>query len=63
VSQPPEFLKVKEVMERLRVSRFTADRLIREGVLRSVRIGRRSIRVVGQSLDEFIATQTRQIAS
>lgn|GEM_PF-5698733 len=63
MSQPPEFLKVKEVMERLRVSRFTADRLIREGVLRSVRIGRRSIRVVGQSLDEFIATQTRQIAS
>jgi excisionase family DNA binding protein len=56
VSLAVEFLTVKEVQDRLRVSRFAVDKMIQNGTLDSLRVGR-SIRVPAASLEAFIATQ------
>lgn len=51
-----EFLTVKEVQERLRVSRCAVTALLKNGSLASIRVGR-SIRVPAASLEAFIAAQ------
>lgn len=56
MSTAHEFLTVREVQDRLRVSRFTVDKMIQNGTLDSIRVGR-SIRVPAASLEAFIAAQ------
>lgn len=57
MSAAVELLTVKEVQEKLRVCRSSVDKLIQQGVLHSIRVGR-SIRVPVHSLDAFITTRT-----
>lgn len=56
MSSTHEFLTVREVQDRLRVSRFAVDKMIQNGTLDSIRIGR-AIRVPAASLEAFIAAQ------
>jgi excisionase family DNA binding protein len=53
-------LTVPEVAERLRVSRRTVERLIRDGRIRSVRIGRRVL-VTEREVGAFVATCARRL--
>ena len=51
-NEDPETLKVREVAAILRCGKNQAYELIRDGQIRSVRIGR-AIRVTREALDEF----------
>ena len=51
-NENPETLKVREVAAILRCGKNQAYELIRDGQIRSVRIGR-AIRVTREALDEF----------
>lgn len=50
-----QMLKTKEVARRLNYSQPHVARLIREGHIKAVRIGRRNYRVVDAEVDRFIA--------
>ena len=50
-----QLLTVKQVAEVLQFHRQTVWRLIKEGRLPCIRLGRRAIRVSRQDLDDFIA--------
>lgn len=52
-------LKVSEVADELRVARSYAYRLIQEGELPVVRIGR-SVRVPREALEEWVRGRTRE---
>ncbi len=54
MSDPIVLLTVPEAAERLRVSRRTVERLIRDGRIRPVRIGRRVL-VTEREVGAFIA--------
>ncbi|SID63459.1 DNA-binding protein [Mycobacteroides abscessus subsp. abscessus] len=51
---PRELLTMKEALERLRVSKATLDRLLRQGRLRKVKIGSRAF-VPEEEISRFIA--------
>ena len=55
-NENPETLKVREVAAILRCGKNQAYELVRDGRIRSVRIGR-AIRVTREALDEFKAGQ------
>lgn len=50
---PPPPLTVKEAAERLRMSQATIRQLIKDGVLRAVKLSQRQTRVLWQSVVEF----------
>lgn len=52
------YLSVQEIASRLRVSRMTAYRLIHEGEMTSVRIGRQ-FRIEETEVDRYIASNTK----
>jgi excisionase family DNA binding protein len=54
-------LTVAEIAEELRVSKMTVYRLIHDGELAHVRVGR-GYRVPQPSFDEYIAVNTYQVA-
>jgi excisionase family DNA binding protein len=56
-----EVLTLDEAAERMRVSRRTVERLIAEGRIRPVRIGR-SVRVTDRELEAFLAGAARRRA-
>lgn len=47
-------LKVTELAEALRVGRSAAYQLVREGEIRSIRVGR-AIRIPAEALDEYLS--------
>ena len=47
--------RVAEVMERLSVSKATVYRLVRDGKLTLVKIGKRGSRITGASVDAFLS--------
>ena len=49
-----EYLHVKEVAKLLAVSEQTIRKLIKDGMLHSVRIGKRGVRVSRISIEEYI---------
>jgi excisionase family DNA binding protein len=51
-----ELLTVAEVADRLRVSRRTVERLMAQGRLRPLKVGRRTL-VTSRELDAFVAHQ------
>jgi excisionase family DNA binding protein len=53
-----QLLTVKEVAERLRVSRMTISRWIKDGSLRSVRVGH-GVRFRPADVEQFIEDSTR----
>lgn len=58
----PEYLKVLEIAEALRVSKMTVYRLVNTGELASVRIGR-SFRVTRAAVDEYLRRNSREPAT
>ena len=52
-------LRVEQIAERLSVSRSMAWKIIDQGQLRSVRIGR-AVRVRPQDLDDYLADPARE---
>ena len=49
-----DYLCVKEVAEMLSVSMQTVYKLVKSGELRSVRVGKRGIRIPRTALDDFV---------
>ncbi|MBR8460745.1 helix-turn-helix domain-containing protein [Burkholderia dolosa] len=47
--------RIAEVMERLSVSKATVYRLVRDGKLTLVKIGKRGSRITGASIDAFLS--------
>jgi excisionase family DNA binding protein len=52
-------LRIEQIAERLSVSRSMAWKIIDQGQLRSVRIGR-AVRVLPQDLDDYLADPARE---
>ncbi len=52
-----DYLRIKEVAERLAVSEQTARKLIRLGKLDAIRIGNRSLRITQESIDAYVASR------
>jgi excisionase family DNA binding protein len=50
-----ELLTVPEVAKRLKVSNYRAYELVRQGTLKSVRLGKKSVRVRPAALAEYLA--------
>jgi excisionase family DNA binding protein len=50
-------LTIPQVAERLNVSEYRAYELARQGVLKSVRLGKKSVRVKHAALAEYLAQQ------
>jgi excisionase family DNA binding protein len=50
----PEFMTVAEVAVLLRVAKMTVYRMVHDGELESVRIGRRTIRIRGASVRKLL---------
>jgi|SRR6266850_3891961 len=50
-------LTIPQVAERLKVSEYRAYELVRQGVLKSVRLGKKSVRVKPAALAEYVAGQ------
>ena len=48
-----EYLRVREAAEILAVSEATVRRMVKTGILQSVRVGRRSIRIPRASIKTF----------
>jgi excisionase family DNA binding protein len=59
--EKPEFLKIREVAGRLRVSRQAVDNLIKDGTLPAIRVGK-VIRISSKAVDDFIDRQTARIS-
>jgi excisionase family DNA binding protein len=53
----PELLTVKQVAEVLQVHEQTVWRYLREGILPSVRLSRRIVRIARSDLDALIASR------
>lgn len=53
-----KLLTAPEVAQRLNVGRSTAFDLMRKGEIRSVRIGKKSIRAIEDDLDDYIDRRT-----
>jgi excisionase family DNA binding protein len=51
-------LTIPEVAKRLHVSERTVRRLVRDGKLHHVRVGRRLVRVMPLQLDRFVSENT-----
>ena len=54
-------ITVSEFCSALRISRTTAWRLLSSGEIKSVRLGRRSIRVLSQSVSEYLARNVTEV--
>jgi excisionase family DNA binding protein len=54
-----ELLTVQEVSQRLRVSRRTVERLIHQGRIRPLKVGRRTL-VTSKELDAYVAHQVKE---
>lgn len=52
-------LTLDQVADRLQVSRRTVDYLVRDGLLRPIRVGR-SPRVTARELDAYVAARERE---
>ena len=52
-----DYLRIKEVAERLAVSEQTVRKLVRLGKLDAIRIGNRSLRITRESIDAYIASR------
>jgi excisionase family DNA binding protein len=52
--EPEPLLRVDDVARRLNLSPFTVREMARDGVLPSVRLSRKAIRVHRQDVEEFI---------
>lgn len=52
-----EFLTIKEVAERLRISRPTVRGMIRDGKFSAVKAGRRVFRILAKEVDDFISAE------
>lgn len=49
-----KLLKIKDVCDRLNITRQTLHKIIKQGSLKSVRLSTRNIRISEYSLNEFI---------
>ena len=52
-----EFLRVREVAKRLRLSSVTVRKMIKEGYLSGIRLGKRTLRVDKGDLEDYISQQ------
>ena len=52
-----DYLRIKEVAERLAVSEQTVRKLVRLGKLDAIRIGNRSLRITQESIDAYVASR------
>lgn len=59
----PDLVTVTETATALRVSKMTVYRMIEEGELPSVRIGRRNIRIPFPALKAYLEERTRGTAT
>jgi excisionase family DNA binding protein len=50
-------LTIPQAAKRLKVSEYRVYELARQGILKSVRLGKKSVRVKPSALDEYIAQQ------
>ena len=55
-----EYLRVREAAEILAVSESTVRRMVKTGILQSVRVGRRSIRIPRASIKTFKGENTER---
>lgn len=56
----PKLYRVTDVMTLLSVSRATVYRMVGDGKLRLIKIGRRSSRVTAESIDALLAQHSGQ---
>ncbi len=56
-------LKLPEVAERLNVTRSRVYGLVRDGKIRSVKLGKRGVRVPPEAVDEYVAKLIRESAA
>ena len=59
VAPPEALMTVAEAAETLRISEYWTRKLIRDGTIRAVKIGHRSVRVSPRELQTFIALHAR----
>lgn len=52
-----DYLRIKEVAERLAVSEQTVRKLVRLGKLDAIRIGNRSLRITRESIDAYVTSR------
>ncbi|HEX8600782.1 MAG TPA: helix-turn-helix domain-containing protein [Chloroflexia bacterium] len=57
-----DVLTVEEVAQRLRLNPFTIRRLLREGVLRGSKVGKRQWRVQVRDLEAYLGQRSNNIA-
>lgn len=56
-----EFLTVKEVAERLRVSIVTVRKMVKDGTLEGIRVGKKMFRIKSEELEKYIDIQSEEI--
>lgn len=56
-----EFLTVKEVALRLRVSTVTIRDMIKDGTLEGIRVGKKMFRVKSKELEDYITIQSEEL--
>lgn len=56
-----EFLTVKEVAVRLRVSIVTVRDMVKDGTLEGIRVGKKMFRIKSEELERYINVQTEEI--
>lgn len=56
-----EFLTVKEVAERLRVSIVTVRGMVKDGTLEGIRVGKKMFRIKSKELERYIDIQSEEI--
>lgn len=56
-----EFLTVKEVALRLRVSTVTIRNMIKDGTIEGIRVGKKMFRVKSKELERYIDIQSEEL--
>lgn len=56
-----EFLTVKEVATRLRVSIVTVRKMVKDGALEGIRVGKKMFRIKSKELERYINVQTEEM--
>ena len=56
-----EFLTVKEVAERLRVSIVTVRGMVKDGTLEGIRVGKKMFRIKSKELERYIDITSEEL--